>query len=193
MKNSVEVYYDKSKLQIPLFLFSSLLVLLPFEVASLLFTFFNHSARFVKYFLPFVIGGLLIFSIPYYYLFITFKYWFKKYTLKKPVLIIDQKGIAEKMNFAPIGFIPWSNIKKISAFSSRGHYLVFFIEDIKEITSKFTNKRKKRKAEAYFKKNGANIRIALKFMDGNIYTLKKFAQTKLDVCNKELQANAMVS
>ncbi len=28
MKNSVEVYYDKSKLQIPLFLFSSLLVLL---------------------------------------------------------------------------------------------------------------------------------------------------------------------
>ena len=184
MKDTVEIYYDRSKLQIPLLLLSAILIFLPFEVANLLFTFFDHSARFIKYFLPFVIVGFIIFAIPYYYIFITFKFWLKKYILKKPVLIVERGGITEKIDFGSIGFIPWNNIVKIDSVSSRGHHLVLTLENKNEVINKFKNTKKRKKIEADFKKHGGNILIPVKYLNTNIYSLRKLAQSKLEESRK---------
>lgn len=180
MKEAVEVYYDRSKLQIPLLILSAALIFLPFEVADLLFSFFAHSSRFIKYFLPFVIVGLAIIAIPYYYIFITFRFWLRKYFYKKTVLKIDKKGITEKIDFGSIGFIPWSNILEIDSISSLGHQLVIKVKDKNEVINKFKNAKKREKVEADFKKHGDKILIPVKYLKINIYSLKKFAQGKLD-------------
>ncbi len=187
MKDTVEVYYDKSKLQIPLLLLSAVLIFLPFEVANLLFAFFGHSARFIKHFLPFVIVGLIVIAVPYYYLYITFKFWLKKYLLKKPVLIVENGGITEKIDFGSIGFIPWSNVVTIDSISSGGHHLVLTIKNKNEVIEKFKNAKKRKKVETDFRKHGDKVLIPVKYLDINIYSLKKFAQGKLEE-NRKVRA-----
>ena len=180
MKDSLEIYYNKSKISTRLIPISCLMVFLPYEVVNLLFTFFHRSHYYIKIILPFLVVAVACFLVVYYYLYKTFRVWLKKYFFKKPVLIIDDKGITDKIGYGSVGFIPWNNIKKVSSFTSNGHNLVVFVENIDELIGKFKKKGKKRKVASEFKKNGSNIRIAVKWLDGNIYSMKKFAQTKLE-------------
>ena len=184
MKNTLEIYYNKSRITTWLIPISCLLVFLPYEVTNLLFKFFQRSHHFIKILLPFLILALACFLVLYYFLYKTFLVWFKRYNYKKPVLIVDEKGITDKSAHSSVGFIPWNNIKKVSALSSNGHYLVVFVENVDDIIGKFKKTGKRRKVAKTFKKNGANIRIAVKWLDVNIYTMKKFAQAKLENHNK---------
>ena len=180
MKDTLEIYYDKSKLQIPLLLLSAVLIFIPFYIADLIITFLDHSTRYVKYFLPFIGVALIIIAIPYYYIYLTFRFWLRRYTQKKPVLIVEKSGITEKIDFGSIGFIPWSNVQKIDSISSGGQHLVLTVKNKNEIISKFKNNKKRKKVEADFKKHGDNILIPVKYLDVNIYNLKKYSQKKLD-------------
>ena len=186
MKDTLEIYYDKSKLQIPLLIISAILVFIPFEVNDLLFKFFNHSSKFIKFFLPFVGLGLVAIAIPYYYNFLTFRFWLNRYTQKKPVLMVGKTGITEKIDFGSIGFIPWSNIQKIDSISSRGHHLVLTVKNKEEIINKFKNNKKRKKIEADFKKYGDKVLIPVKYLGVNIYSLKKYSQKKLDESNSSI-------
>ena len=182
-KSSMEVFYNKSKIKTRLIPLSCLLVFLPFGAIKLLYDFFQRSPHEVKVYLP-IVGVLSGFGLMiYYFIFQMFSFWLKKFTLKKPVFIIDEKGITDKISIQSVGFIPWSNIKKVSAFNSRNHYLVFFINDKQELINKFKSVAKKRKVAQTFKKNGSNVRIEVDWLDGNVYLMKKLAQAKLDEFN----------
>ena len=180
MKSPLEVFYNKSKIKNWLVPTSCLLVFLPFEVINLVFHFLQRPANQLKNLLPITISFGILFLIIYYFIFELFKLWYKKYTLKKPIFIIDDKGITDKISYNSVGFIPWSNIKKVSAFTSRKHYLVFFLENKDDLINKFKSVAKKKRIARTFKKNGANIRVEVDLLDANIYVMKKFAQAKLE-------------
>jgi len=114
MKSSLEVFYNKSKIKNWLVPTSCLLVFLSFEVINLVFHFLQRPANQLKNLLPLAISFGILFLIIYYFIFELFKLWYKKYTLEKPIFIIDDKGITNKINYNSVGFIPWSNIKKVS-------------------------------------------------------------------------------
>jgi len=191
-KNSLEVYYNKSKIKTRLIPLSCLLVFIPFGAIKLIYDFFQRSPHEVKVYLPIVavLGGITL--MIYYFIFQIFSFWNKKYTLKKPVFIIDENGVTDKVSNKSVGFIPWSNIKKVSAFNSRNHYLVFFINDKQEIINKFKSVAKKKKVAKTFQKNGANVRIEVDWLDANVYVMKKLAQAKLEEYTNT-SANAQVA
>jgi hypothetical protein len=182
-KNSMEVFYNKSKIKTRLIPLSCLLAFIPLGLANLVYDILQRPPQQVKAFLPAIaIGGVAILFI-YYFIYQLFRVWLKKYTYKKPIFIIDENGVTDKVGYHSVGFIPWSNIKKISALNSKSHYLVFFINDKQEVINKFKSISKKKKVAKDFKKNGLNIRIETDWLDANVYVMKKLAQTKLEEYN----------
>ncbi|MFP5042458.1 STM3941 family protein [Parasediminibacterium sp. JCM 36343] len=196
MTTSIEVFYNKSTIKTRLILFSCLLVLLPYKVLDYLVTNLNASAFFKNIYLQIiVIISLALFLVVYYYLFEQFKICYKKFTCKKPVFIINELGITDKINCNSVGFIPWRNIQEVNALSSKERYLVFFIKDTNEVMEKFNKIKVGKKIARNFKKNGSNIRVAVKNLDGNVNKLKKIAQAQLANYNKSngaiVQANRL--
>lgn len=180
MVTNFDAHYNKWKIKLRLVPLSCLLVFLTYQAVEFFIIISTLTFKITEVWIClFVIIGAA-FTIGYYYVLLLFRVWLKKYWMKKPVFIINEKGITDKVNYKSVGFIPWSNIKRITAFASKEHYLVFSIENGTEILEKFKGTSKQKRLAKQFKKDGLHIKIAAKWLDVNVNHLKKIAQTNLD-------------
>jgi len=187
------INFNKEKLKLKLIILSCIMVLFPYQVFTFLLPFIKSVTSYNQLIFAFIVFVVAVFLVVYYYLFLLFKAWLNKYQCKKPVLIINENGITDKICTTSLGFVPWSNIKKVSALASSEHYLVLFIEDPQALVNKFKKASTRKRLMNHFKKNGSNIRIAIKPLDGNVYTLKKIAQAQLSSFkNKMVQNQSLV-
>jgi len=193
MSNNLDANYNKWRIKLRLIPLSCLLVFLTYQAIAffLIITTLSFKITDIWICLFVVIGA--VYSIVYFYIFLLFKVWLKKYWMKKPVFIVNERGITDKVNYKSVGFIPWSNIRRITAFASKEHYLVFSIENSTEILEKFKGTSRQKKLAKQFKKEGLHIKIATKWLDVNVNQLKKVAQANLVTYQKQNEKLSIAS
>jgi len=189
MSTNLDAHYNKRRIKLRLIPLSCTLVFLTYQAVEFFLYILSLALKITEIGIClFALIGAL-FSIVYYCVYLLFRVWLKKYLITKPVFTIDENGIADKINNKSVGFIPWSNIKRVTAFASKEHYLVFSIENSAEILEKFKGTSRYKKLLKQFEKEGVDIKIATKWLDVNVNQLKKVSQANLSSYQHQIEKN----
>lgn len=106
---------------------------------------------------------------------------FRKFSDKKPGLIINRKGITDNSSGVSAGLIPWTDIKeiKISQVMSQ-KLLMFIVSNPQDYLDKVTNPLKRNAMKMNYKTYGSPISISSNALQTNFEDLQKLLLDKMN-------------
>ncbi len=106
---------------------------------------------------------------------------FRKFSDKKPGLIINRKGITDNSSGVSAGLIPWTDIKeiKISQVMSQ-KFLMFIVSNPQDYLDKVTNPLKRNAMKMNYKTYGSPISISSNALQTNFEDLQKLLLDKMN-------------
>ncbi len=106
---------------------------------------------------------------------------FRKFSDKKPGLIINRHGITDNSSGVSAGLIPWTDIQeiKISQVMSQ-KFLMFIVSNPQDYLDKVTNPLKRNAMKMNFKTYGSPISISSNALRTNFNELQKLLVEKMN-------------
>lgn len=98
---------------------------------------------------------------------------------KTPALILDDKGITDKISYAKAGFIAWEKVDfvELKQFNGSLHLLIFLKDGLNSISEQLGPR--KRLAENIFKRTGAAIALNAPLLSYDIDVLKAEIESRI--------------
>ena len=106
---------------------------------------------------------------------------FRKFSDKKPGLIISKQGITDNSSGVSAGLIPWTDIQeiKISQVMSQ-KFLMFIVSNPQDYLDKVTNPLKRNAMKMNYKTYGSPISISSNALKTNFNELQKLLEDKMN-------------
>ncbi|PCI95703.1 MAG: hypothetical protein COB15_11905 [Flavobacteriales bacterium] len=106
---------------------------------------------------------------------------FRKFSDKKPGLIINKQGITDNSSGVSAGLIPWTDIQEIKMSQVMSQkFLMFIVSNPQDYLDKVTNPLKRNAMKMNYKTYGSPISISSNALKTNFDELQKLLEYKMN-------------
>jgi hypothetical protein len=106
---------------------------------------------------------------------------FRKFSDKKPGLIISKQGITDNSSGVSAGLIPWTDIQEIKMSQVMSQkFLMFIVSNPQDYLDKVTNPLKRNAMKMNYKTYGSPISISSNALKTNFDELQKLLEDKMN-------------
>ncbi|MDE3237138.1 MAG: hypothetical protein KGO81_14395 [Bacteroidota bacterium] len=106
---------------------------------------------------------------------------FRKFSDKKPGLVIDRHGITDNSSGVSAGLIPWTDIQEIKVSQVMNQkFLMFIVSNPQDYLDKVTNPLKRNAMKINYKTYGSPISISSNALQTNFDGLQKLLVEKMN-------------